>query len=71
MKDETNLVVQVITRKQRTKPVGFSHKFPMPTEMAIKWVTRITAFFNTIKDEMQRDMYPQAEPTDKPQQNQN
>jgi hypothetical protein len=63
MKDETNLVVQVITRKQRTKPVGFSHKLSMPTDMAMKWVARITAFFNTIKDEMQRDMYPMhAEP---------
>jgi hypothetical protein len=63
MKDTTNLVLQVITRKQRTKPIGFAHKFAMPQEMAIKWVTRITSYINSIKDEMQRDMHPtHAEP---------
>ena len=47
-KNTSKLVLTAMTRKQRTKPLGFNQKIEMPTELAIKWATRIQTFLQSI-----------------------
>ena len=59
MKDTTNLVIEVMTRKQRSKPIGFKKKIELPTEMAIKWATTIRNYIASIAPQIEADRVPQ------------
>ena len=55
-KNTSKLVLTAMTRKQCTKPLGYNQKIEMPTELAIKWATKVQTFLQSIQPEIQQDI---------------
>jgi len=60
-KNTSKLVLTAMTRKQRTKPLGFNQKIEMPTELAIKWATKVQTFLQSIQPEINQDIQNHAQ----------